>query len=453
MSTSQTKSQHLISIFTLGLPLVGSHIAQFSVTLTDTIMLGWYNVEALAAQVIAGTMFFVLFILGSGFAQAVMPMVAESEEAGDGSTVRRVTRMSIWASLIYALLALPVLLNAEPILLALGQTAEVAAMGREYLDIAGWAIFPALFVMVLKSFLSGLERAQVVLWVTVGAVLVNIVVNYALIFGNWGFPEMGLRGAAIASLAVQVVSALLLGIYVIIVTPEHQMFQRFWRPDWEAFWRVFRLGVPIGLTSLAEVGLFAAASVMMGWIGTIALAAHGIAMQMSAIAFMIHLGLSNAATVRAGRALGRKNLEDLRLGGKLVTLVSLSFVGATIAVFLLLPEYLIGLFMSPDDESYSAVVEIGVILLAAAAVFQLADALQAIALGLLRGVQDTSVPMVIAGISYWIVGVPVSYVMGFWFGWGGVGIWMGLAFGLGVAAVLLMLRFWGPVIRRIAERM
>lgn len=452
MSTPQTVSQHLRSILSLGLPLVGSHVAQFSVNLSDTIMLGWYNVEALAAQVIAGTMFFVLFIMGSGFAVAIMGMVAASEAAGEHAQVRRVTRMAIWASMIFATMTLPIFLYSESILLLLGQKPQTAAMAAEYLQIAGWAIFPALGVMVLKSFLSALERAQIVLWVTVGAVLVNVVINYALIFGNWGLPEMGLRGAAIASLAVQIVSAVLLGLYVTIVTSEHALFTRFWRPDWDAFMRVFRQGWPIGLTNLAEVGLFAASSVMMGWLGTIQLAAHGIAMNVIAVTFMVHLGLSNAATVRAGRALGRRNTPDLKLGGQLITLVSLSFVGVSIFVFLAFPEVLFGFFMSPTDLNFARVVALGVPLLAAAAVFQLADAMQVMALGLLRGVQDTRAPMIIAAISYWVVGVPVSYGMGFGLGWGGVGIWIGLAFGLAVAASLLMLRFWGPVLRKIVAK-
>jgi len=318
MVTQISHKAHVRAILVLGVPLIGSHLAQFAVTLTDAVMLGWYDVQVLAQQVLGGMLFFTLFIMGSGFAWAVMPMVAEAESAGRVTEVRRVTRMAQWLSVLFGAVCMPVFWWSGPLLLAAGQEPAVAQGAQDYLRIAGWAIFPALFVMVLKSYLSALERAQVVLWVTVAAVVVNIVVNYALIFGNWGAPEMGIKGAAIASLVVQAVSALGLGIYAAVVTPEHALFARVWRPDWEAFRAVFRLGWPIGITNLAEVGLFAASSLMMGWLGTLQLAAHGIALQVTSAMFMVHLGLSNAATVRAGRALGRGDLHGLRRGGVVV---------------------------------------------------------------------------------------------------------------------------------------
>ncbi len=443
---SQTTRDHIKAYLLLGLPLIGSHVAQFAIQLVDTIMLGWYSIEALAAQVLAGTVFFVVFIFGSGFAFAVMPKVAQAEGAGDERGARRVTRMGIWASLMFGVVAMPVFLFAESLLLALGQEASLAKMGADYLAVAGWGLFPALIVMVLKSFLSALERTQAVLWITIVAVFANALVNYALIFGNWGAPEMGIVGAAWASFAVQTVSLILIVGYTQYATPEHEVFVRFWRPDWDALKDVFRLGWPIGVTTLAEVGLFAASSVMMGWLGTIPLAAHGIALQIASLTFMVHLGLSNAATVRAGRAHGRGDYDALRQGGFVV--MGMSAVVALLAVilFLSIPELLLGTFLDPRDPDTSAVLAIGVGLMAAAALFQVVDAAQVMALGILRGVQDTKGPMIIAAIAYWVVGVPASYVLGFSLGLGGVGVWLGLALGLAVAAVLLIWRFvrWQP---------
>ena len=347
---------------------------------------------------------------------------------------------------------MPLMIWSEALLLALGQTEEVAGEASRYLNVAGWGIFPALLVMVLKSYLAALERTQVVLWVTIGAVLVNVIVNYALIFGNWGAPEMGIVGAAWASVSVQIVSLLLLAIYAAVVTREHALFIRFWRPDWEAFGQVFRLGWLIGITTLAEVGLFAAASVMMGWLGTLPLAAHGIALQVASLVFMIHLGLGNVATVRAGRALGVQDWAGLRLGAQVVVALSLLLAGLTVVFFLLMPEFLMGLFLSPDEPDRAGVIAIGVVLLAAAALFQLADAAQVMALSLLRGVQDTKVPMIIAALSYWALGMPVAYVLGFVLGWGGVGIWLGLAVGLAGAGVFMMLRFWGVILPRLTAQ-
>ncbi|THD75778.1 MATE family efflux transporter [Thalassobius vesicularis] len=451
MTPQMTHTQHLRAILVLGLPLIGSHVAQFAIWLIDAVMLGWYDVQALAAQVIAGMVFFVLFIMGSGFAWAVMPMVAEAEAAGDTTQVRRYTRMAMWISMLFGLLVLPVMIWAEAVLYALGQSPEVVALGADYLRVAGWGIFPALLVMVLKSYLAALERTRVVLWVTLSAVAVNALVNYVLIFGHWGAPEMGIVGAAVASVAVQVVSGVLMALYAAVATAEHELFVRFWRPDWEAFGKVFRLGWPIGITNLAEVGLFAAASTMMGWLGTIPLAAHGIALQIASLTFMVHLGLSNAATIRAGRALGRVNRAELVRGAQVVLALSLGMALLTVVTFLSVPELLMGLFLSPDEPQRDAVIALGVPLLAAAAVFQLADASQVMALGLLRGVQDTRVPMVIAAISYWVIGVPVSYGLGFGLDWQGPGVWIGLTVGLFLAGSFLMGRFWLHSVRKVPQ--
>jgi len=220
------------------------------------------------------------------------------------------------------------------------------------------------------------------------------------------------------------------------------MFQRLWRLDSEAFGQVFRLGWPIGLTNLAEVGLFAASSVMMGWLGTLELAAHGAALQVTSVVFMIHMGLSNAATVRAAQAYDRRDGPGLRQGALVVIVMSFIAALLTVIAFLSVPEFLIGLFMNPEEPNRAAVIAIGIGLLAAAALFQLMDSAQVIALGLLRGVQDTKVPMIIASLSYWAIGIPASYWLGFSLEWGGVGIWLGLAIGLGVAGVLMMIRFW-----------
>lgn len=451
MQQRHTYRQHARAVLGLGLPLIGSHVAQFAIHLTDALMLGWYSVEALAAEVLGGTMFFVFFIMGSGFAWAVMPMVASAEAAGEGTQVRRVTRMGLWASVLFGVASLPAMIWSGPLFRLLGQEPAVATLAVSYLEIAGWSILPALMVMVLKSYLAALERTRVVLWVTLVAVAVNAAANYLLIFGHFGFPELGVRGAAVASVAVNLAALGVLGVYVHRSAPEHALFQRLWRPDWEALARVFRLGWPIGLTSLAEVGLFAAASVMMGWLGTVPLAAHGIGMQITSLVFMVHLGLSNVATVRAGQAMGRGDIGGLRDGARVVLALSAAVALATMAVLLVWPDPLVGLFLGPDDPDRAAVIAAGRQLLAAAALFQLMDAAQVQALGLLRGVQDTRVPMVIAALSYWAVGVPVSYLLGFVLGHGGPGVWLGLAVGLALSGSCLLARFWGWSARGISS--
>lgn len=440
---------HVRAILVLGLPIVGSNLAQFAIGLTDTVMLGWYGVEALAAVTLAASYFFVLFLMGSGFAWAVMPMVAAYDAEGDEIGLRRATRMGLWLSTLFAVLAMPLLWWSEPVLLALGQNEVVADQAAQYLRIAGWGIFPALFVMVLKSYLAALERTQIAFWITVVAAVLNGLANYALIFGNWGAPELGIAGAAIASVLTQLISLIGVVIYSLKVLPHHNLFQRLWRLDLEMLLKVFRLGMPIGLTTLSEVSLFTASAMMMGWLGTIPLAAHGIAIQLASGTFMVHLGLSSAATVRAGNAYGRGDRQHMARGAIVVIGLSLLMSLATVALFLSIPEYLISLFLDLNDPESAQIIKIGFGLLAVAALFQLVDGAQVMALGLLRGVQDTSVPLLISVLSYWVVGLSTSYYLGFVYGLQGIGVWLGLVVGLACAGVFLMIRFWRTAIRRV----
>ncbi len=440
-------SLHVRALLGLGLPLIGSHLAQMALHVTDTVLLGWYGVSELAAVVLGASFFFVLFILGSGFGISVMGMIASALGQGDETGVRRETRMALWLSLIFSLLTLPVFWFSGPILTALGQRPEVAVLAQQFLRIAGLGMAPALVVMVLKSYLAALERTQVVLWVTLAGVGLNFLVGWVCIFGHWGAPELGVRGAALASLVTQLVAAALLSAYAALQRDSRrfQLFRRFWRPDWQAFAQVLRLGLPVGITGLAESCLFVASSAMMGWIGTVELAAHGIALEIAALAFMVHLGLSNAATVRAGRARGEGDPVALRAGAITATVLSAGFACAMIVLFLGAPQLLIAGFLDRAKPESAAILAFGTTLLAMAALFQFFDAMQVIGLGLLRGVQDTRVPMLITGVAYWAVGVPASYLLAFPLGLGGPGLWLGLAIGLATAAAPLMLRFWrGP---------
>ena len=440
-------SDHLRETWALSLPLVGSHLAQISIGLTDTVMMGWYGVSELAAVALASTFFVVIFLLGSGFAKAVMPLVAAATSNGDAIQVRRATRMGIWISTLFALLTLPFFWFSGPVFLFLGQEVQLSANGQDYLRITGWSMPAALLVMVLGSHLSALGRARVLLWVTLAGAVVNAGVNWVFIFGNLGMPELGVRGAALASITTHGAMALLLALYAGFGRGMrgYALFARIWRADPEAFTQVFRLGWPIGLTMLAEVGLFAATSVMMGWIGERELAAHSIALQISSITFMVHIGISSAATVRAGHAWGRRDTHALRQGAFACLFLSGVMVALTILAFLWLPGPMIRLFIDPRDPALPQILAIATGLLAMAALFQLADAAQVVALGLLRGVQDTRVPMIQAVLAYWVVGLPAAYILGFPLGMGGQGIWLGLAIGLSFAGLMMMTRFWrGP---------
>lgn len=450
MTRAMSFPAHLWATLTLGLPLVGSQLGQLVIHVTDTLLLGRYGVADLAAQAVASSVLIVLIVFGSGFAFAVMPLVAAAAESGDEVQIRRVTRMGLWASMGFAAVALPVFLWIPDLFARLGQTPEVAALADRYFAIALWSLIPALVVMLFRSYLSALEHARAVLWVTLASAAVNALVAWVLIFGHLGAPELGIVGAAIGAVVSNLFAAVAMAVYAVWREPAHQLFVRLWRPDWSALGAVFRLGWPIALTALAEVALFSAASVMMGWVGTNALAAHGIALQLCVATFMVQLGLSQAATVRAGQAYARGDAARLRLAA--LAAMTLSAVAAAVSVllFVTIPGPLIGLFLSPADPERAAIIALGSAFLAAAALFQVADSAQVIAQGLLRGVQDTRWPMIFAAASYWGVAAPVAWLLGIHLGWGGVGIWIGLAVGLFLAAVSLMLRFWVRAVPAVA---
>ncbi len=428
----------------LGLPLIGSHLARMAIGVTDTVLMGRYGVEPLAALVLATSCFFILMMLGSGYALGVMGLIAAARARGDEVEVRRVTRMALWLSMIHSALILSALWWSGPILTLLGQEPHIAALGQQWLRLMAPAMPAMLCGMVLNSYLAALGRPNVVLAITVLGLPVNAVLNWAMIFGELGFPELGVRGSAIASMSVswvQLAAMVACAAWLPEARP-YRLFQRFWRPDWTAFRAVLWLGLPIGLTLVAESGMFVGANVIMGWFGAVSLAAHGIAFQITGVTFMVHLGISNAATIRAGAAHGRGDAAGLRDAGIAAIILSACFALVAVALFLTIPEHLTGLYLGDADPLAPQIIALATLLMFYGGLFQLVDAMQAVALGLLRGVQDTRVPMLLAIVSYWLVGLPTGYVLAIPAGIGPPGLWMGLVAGLTCAAVLLMTRFW-----------
>ncbi len=434
---------HTRATLTLGLPLIGAQLAQIAINVTDTIMVGWLGAFELAAAVLGTQTFFLFYIFGGGFAIAVMPIAAQAHGRDDTRGVRRSVRMGIWVVLLYCVVVMLPLWFTEPVLVMLGQDPAIAALAGDYVQVAQWSMFPALMIMLFRSYLSALERAQIILWATLFGTLANIVLNYAFIFGNFGAPKMGVVGAAVASLGTNVITFLALLAYA-VRKPDlrrYELLVRFWRADWAGFFEVMRLGWPIGASILAEVGLFAGAAILIGWIGTIELAAHGIALQLAGIAFMIPLGLSSAATIRIGNAFGRQDWVGLSRAGVVALMLSVVATIATAILFLVVPETLIGLFLDESNPDAAQVLINAVPLLFVAAAFQLVDGLQVIGTGLLRGLKDTTIPMFIAVFSYWGIGMTSAYAFGIVMDYGAVGVWWGLALGLLFAAILMNWRY------------
>jgi len=436
--------RHIGQTLVLGIPLVGSLLTQILIGLTDTLMLGRYSVEALAAGAMATTVFHMVFILAAGFAIGAMGAAADAVGRGDERTVRRTARMGLWLSLGAGLLGMPILWFSESILLLAKQLPQTASDTQDYLRIAMLALVPALLTMSLRSHLSALERTRVVLWATVAAAILNFGMNWLLIFGNAGAPELGIRGAAWASVVAHSSTACLLALYAARGPgmARWELFRNLWRSDWEILVRLFRLGWPVGLTLVSESALFTGTALMMGAIGNVPLAAHGIVMQVAAATFMIHLGISQASTVRVGRFAGQENAVEVRRTALAALVLSGLAVALSVAVYLGAGRLIVSAFLDTDDAQAPAILTLGVSLIGVAALFQLVDAVQVMALGFLRGLQDTRWPMILAAISYWGVGIPASLFLGFGLGAGPVGVWFGLVIGLAVASALLMTRFF-----------
>jgi len=435
---------HIRATLTLGVPLIGAQLAQLGIHTTDVVILGQLGAQTLAAMVLAGQFLFTVLIFGSGFSIAVMPMVAQAYGRGDATSVRRSLRMGLWVAIVYWVLAQPLFWNAEAILLAFGQKPDVAALAGNYVLIAEFGILPALLYNVFRALVSAIGKASVILSVTIAMLALNSLFAYALVLGHFGLPALGMTGAAIVSVAVQFAGLLFLIAYVesIEQTRKYELFVRFWRPDWKAFFEVVHLGLPIGITVLAEVSLFSVASLLMGQIGTLQLAAHGIALQLASISFMVPLGLSQAATVRVGIAHGRGDLDGLIRAS--ITVMAIATLVAVFCGLLLFfwPTYFGSWFINVDSADAAAVLGFAGPFIVVAGIFQLMDGLQAIASGLLRGLKDARVPMILALISYWPIGFLLAWVLAFPFGMGGIGIWIGFLIGLCAASVLLCGRFY-----------
>ena len=435
---------HFRAALLLGVPLIGAQLAQLGINTTDVMIVGRLGAEQLAAMVLSAQFLFTILIFGSGFAIAVIPMVAQAYGRDDVISVRRSLRMGLWVVVAYWLIMQPVFYHAETILLAAGQKPDVARLAAGYIAIGHFAVLPGLLYNVIRSLVSAIGRASIVLYVTIAMLVMNALLAYGLVLGHFGLPAMGLRGAAIVSLAVQTAGFLFIVGYVQsqAETRRYEIFVRLWRPDWHALWDVIRLGLPISVTILAEVSLFTAASLLMGRIGTIELAAHGIALQWASIAFMIPLGLSQAATVLIGVAHGRGDRTGLLRAAITVLILSctISIIGGIL--FATMPEFFGSWFLDITSAEAPQVLAYAAPLIVVAGLFQLVDGLQAIASGLLRGLQDARVPMIIALVAYWPIGFLLAWVLAFPLGLGGIGIWVGFLIGLAAAAAMLCARFY-----------
>lgn len=429
----------------LAYPLILTNLAQALIHATDVVLLGWLGPRSLAAGALGVNLVTAFLIFGMGLVTAAAPMMAREIGARSNSVrdVRRTVRQAMWVSVVSVIPMWLILWHSEAIFLALGQDPTLSAEAARFVRAVQWGMLPFSFYVILRSFMSTLERPGWSLVVGAAAVIFNALLNYALIFGKAGLPPLGLTGAGIGS----AISNLLMFLGMALVVTLHprfrryHLFGRFWRPDVERFRQVWRLGLPIAVTLTLEVTIFNAAVFLMGLIDTASLAAHAIAIQVAALSFMVPMGFAQAVTVRVGLAYGRRDREGIARAGWTALIMGVGFMATMGLLIISWPHALISLFLDPSNPANGPVITLAVSFLGIAALFQVFDGAQAVGAGMLRGLHDTTVPMIYAALGYWLIGLGVGVGLGFGLGWKGVGIWAGLAAGLAVVAILMIGRW------------
>lgn len=433
------------ALLSLSVPLIIGNLGWSAIAATDLLLLGRIGPDAVAAGSLGLNLYMALLIFGLGLTTAASPLISSERGRRLHSVrdIRRTVRQTIWAAGLICLPSWALLWHAEPILILIGQDPELSAGAAIMVRSLQWALLPYLAYLVLRNFVAALERPIWGVIVTLIAVPFNALVGWVLIFGHLGLPALGLRGAGLASLATAVF--MFIGM-VLVVSHDRQfsrycLFGRFWAADWTRFRTVWRIGLPIAVTLALEVTVFNAAVFLMGLIGRSSLAAHAIAMQLAALVFMVPMGIGQAATVRVGYFHGRRDPAAVARAGWIALIFGTGFAMCSATLLIAAPRFLIGAFLDVDAPANAEVTALAVSFLTVAALFQLGDCGQAIGAGVLRGLQDTRVPMIFAALGYWVIGIGIGTLLAFPLGMDGLGIWLGLASGLGVVAVLIVWRW------------
>lgn len=433
------------ALILLALPMIAGNIAWSAIAASDLLLLGRRGAESVAAGALAINLFHAFLIFGMGLVTAASPLIASERGRRRHSVrdVRRTVHQTLRAALFFVIPTWILLWQCEAIMRALGQQPDLARGAGELMRGLQWALLPFLGFTTLRNFIAALERPVWGLFIMLAAIPINIAAGWALIFGHLGLPALGLFGAGLASSLSS--SFLFLGLLAVILIDRrfrrYRLMGRFWTRDRERHRQVWALGLPIAVTLGFETTVFNASAFLMGLIGRDSLAAHAVAIQIAALVFMVPMGIGQAATVRVGIAYGRADWAGVGRAGWLALGIGTGFACCAAALLILAPRLLVSAFLDLSDPANARTAALAVSFLAVAALFQLADAAQAVGAGVLRGVQDTRVPMIFALIGYWVVGIGVGTLLAFPGGMAGVGIWLGLASGLSAAALLLVARW------------
>jgi MATE family multidrug resistance protein len=428
----------------LAVPLASAQVAQSATGFADTVMMGALGQETLAAGGLASLTFVMLMNTGGGVVMGVSPIVAEAYGAGRKTRIEQVTSQGLWLSLLLAIPMMFLIGHLDSFMSQLGQAQTTVVLANTYLDIILWGLIPALGFAMLRGVVSGLSQARPVMIIVIVGTLFNIVGNYVLGFGKFGFPRMELAGLALAS----VLSLWGMFLALVVYTFKHQQlktyrfFQDLHRLKPGILRELVWIGVPIGVSVALESGLFTVVTYLMGVLGVDVLAAHQIVLQTIIVIFMVPLGMSFATTARVAQWLGQQNLEAARRSGYISIAVAAVFMALTAIALLTHPQQVIGLYLDIRNPENANVVKLAMPMLTISALAQLLDGVQKTAMGALYGLQDTRVPMLLSLPTFWGVGLTTGYFLGFHLGLGGVGLWIGQSIGVAIAAGVFVWRFY-----------
>jgi MATE family multidrug resistance protein len=431
----------------LATPVMLGMLGHTFVSLVDNIMVGQLGSAELAAVSLGNSFIFIAMSLGIGFSTAITPLIAEADSENDFSKGKSSFKHGLFLCIVLSLMLFGLILLAKPLMLLMKQPTEVVALAIPYLDLVAFSLVPLIIFQAFKQFSDGLSMTKYPMYATILANIVNVVLNYILIFGKFGFPEMGIVGAAVGTLVARFIMLFFLWwllkskekskAYVTnikIFVLEHKMIKK-----------IINLGFPSAMQMFFEVAIFTGAIWLSGLLGKNPQAANQIALNLSSMTFMVAMGLSVAAMIRVGNQKGLQNFKELRRIAFSIFLLGLCFAFVFALLFLIFHQALPKLYVDMNDAKNlvdnTEVITIAAKLLIAAAIFQLSDSIQVMVLGALRGLQDVKIPTLITFIAYWVIGFPISYYLGKQEAYASFGIWLGLLVGLTSAAIMLYIRF------------
>ena len=422
----------------IAIPIMLSQAGQVSVQLIDTIMVGHIGTTELAAAAFASSVFTIGFVFGMGFTFGITPLVGSAFGEDNVNKLRALLKNSLILNLFMSFIIAGVLYSVSFFMKYMGQPSDVLEQAIPYYRLLVYSMIPFLLFFTLKQYLEGLANTKIAMYITLFANLVNIIFNYLFIFGKFGFPEMGLNGAGIATLISRIIMPILIFTWFI----NHKNCSKFFKGinfkiiDFAAILKLFKYSLPIGLQIIIEVIAFSFGGIMMGWMGKIPLAAHQVALGLASFTFMIATGIGSATTIRVSFQLGAKQFKEMRLATFASLHIILAYMFLTAIIFFSLRNYLPLLF-SKDPE----LIALASNLLLFAAIFQIVDGVQLVSISALRGLSDVKYPLYASAIIYGIISLGTSYIFAFTLNFGPQGIWIGFVTGLLLASILFIKRF------------